>query len=249
MALTQEQYDQLPDFVKGDYEKFGDGYRTKGEGKAESLKSSLNELNGKFKSAESRIAEIEAAKAQEIESARAEALKQAKSAGDVDAAQQQYEQQMEDLRKRSQADIDKERERGDKYANMLKASKRESFMANLRSKLGIFEDCAEDFEDLVAPLVDFDPETGKKTFFERGGGATSLDEAGFIDSIKSRPAVMRLMKAQPTAEGGQAQGNNGSGGGASKRFDEYTGAELKEIRQKDPAKYDRLKNEFNATGA
>lgn len=42
------------------------------------------------------------------------------------------------------------------------------------------------------------------------------------------------------ASGGSAPGSN-SGGGATKKFEELTGAELSAIRQKDPAQYDRLK--------
>ena len=42
------------------------------------------------------------------------------------------------------------------------------------------------------------------------------------------------------SSGGSAPGSNNSGS-AVKKFDEYTGAELSEIRRKDPAQYDRLK--------
>lgn len=47
------------------------------------------------------------------------------------------------------------------------------------------------------------------------------------------------------ATGGQAPGNKSSGG-ATKKFNEYSGAELKELRASDPALYERLKTEFNS---
>ena len=244
MALTKEQYQELPEFVKSDYEPFGDGYRPKAEGKAEALKASLNDLDGKSKGFESQLSELRNQQEQAIRQARDEALKEALSKGQKDEAIKRFEEQMEDLRQRAESDKELLAKERDEAYGLLKAGKKEAFMANLYASLGIFEECREDFQDLVGNLVDFDPKTGKPTFFERGGGATSLDEKAFIEQLKSRPAVQRLMKAEPTAEGGHARGNNGSGGGASKRFNEYTGAELTQILKTDPSLYQRLKNEF-----
>ena len=45
------------------------------------------------------------------------------------------------------------------------------------------------------------------------------------------------------ASGGGANGSNGSGA-TLKKFNEYSGAELSEIRQRDPQLYDRMRTEF-----
>lgn len=48
------------------------------------------------------------------------------------------------------------------------------------------------------------------------------------------------------ASGGGANGAQG-GGGSNKKFDEYTSGELSQIRQTDPAEYERLKNQHYGT--
>ena len=47
------------------------------------------------------------------------------------------------------------------------------------------------------------------------------------------------------SSGGGATGSNSSGG-AVKKFEELTGAELLAIRQKDPAQYDRLNADYKS---
>lgn len=68
-------------------------------------------------------------------------------------------------------------------------------------------------------------------------GEKALKES--IAEWKATPAAAKFISAPNNSGGGAA----GGGGGASKKFNEYSGAELKALREKNPAEYDRLKNE------
>lgn len=81
--------------------------------------------------------------------------------------------------------------------------------------------------------------------------ANGKPSAATLDELKaefaSDPAFAPLIVGSKASGSGAAGAK--PGGGAVKRFNEYTGAELAAIRKSDPAKYDRLKSEFYGTGA
>lgn len=246
--LTQEQFEQLPDFVKGDYEKAGEVYIPVAEGKMRAMKGTLNDLDSKYKQANSRIEEIERGKAQEIESAKAEALKTARSKGDVEAIEKRYQEQMDDLQRRTGETVkqyeDRLKVRDDRYIT----TERKSVIGEVAKELKVFDDSGKLFSKMIQDRIDVDPETGKVTFLDENGGATSLDKAGFIAELAKDAAFDRLRQAN-VSTGGLANGNNSTGGGAAKKFTDYTGAELKALRASKPAEYERLLNEHKGTEA
>ena len=209
MALTKEQYEQLPEFVKSDYEQDGETYRHRSEGKLEALKGRMNDLDGKLKT-------IEDQKAAEIEQARADALEQARSKGDVSAIEKRYEEQMEDLKRRGSETQAQYEQRISQLETTIKSSARQGALADLRSKLKVFEDSAPVFDKIVGSMIDVDPATGKRVYLGDDGGATSLDDAGFYAQLDKDPAIARLREAQPSAEGGMANGSNSNRGGAAR---------------------------------
>lgn len=102
---TQEQYDQLPDFMQKDLQKVGDTYK---HGEAVVLKDSLNNLDSKYKGVESQLSEtkgqltqFQEQEAAKIEEAKKKALEDARTNGDVKAIEERYQQKMEDLEKRT----------------------------------------------------------------------------------------------------------------------------------------------------
>ena len=244
--LTQEQFEQLPDFIRGDYEKAGEVYRPVAEGKLSALKGSLNDLDSKYKQANSRIEEIERSKAQEIENAKAEALKTARSKGDVETIEKRYQEQMADLEKRNGETMKQFEERIAKMSGAIKTKERSLIVGDIAKELKVFDDSGKLFSKMIQDRIDVDPETGKITFLDENGGATSLDKAGFIAELAKDSAYDRLRQAN-VATGGNANGNNGTGGGAAKKFTDYTGAELKALRATRPAEYERLLNEHKGT--
>lgn len=212
--LTQEQFEQLPEFVRGDYEKAGEVYRPVAEGKLSALKGSLNDLDSKYKQANSRIEEIERSKAQEIENAKAEALKTARSKGDVEAIEKRYQEQMADLEKRNGETMKQFEERIAKMSGTIKTKERSLIVSDIAKELKVFDDSGKLFSKMIQDRIDVDPETGKVTFLDENGGATSLDKAGFIAELAKDSAYDRLRQAN-VATGGNANGNNGTGGGGA----------------------------------
>lgn len=81
--------------------------------------------------------------------------------------------------------------------------------------------------------------------------ANGKPSAATLDELKaefaSDPAFAPLIVGSKASGSGAAGAK--PGGGAVKRFNEYTGAELAAIRKSDPAKYERLKSEFYGNGA
>lgn len=235
--LSLEQYEQLPDFVKGDYEQNGDVYIPVAEGKLSVLKGKMNDLDSKYKTASSRIEEIERSKASEIEAARDEALKTAMSKGDVAAVQKRYEEQMADLEKRSGETLKQYQDRIDKMVGQIKTEKRTSVISELARELKIIEKSTKLFNKVMRDRIDVDAETGKITFLDENGGATSLDKAGFLAELAKDEAFDSMRQAESN-KGGLANGN--SGGGASKKPQDYTEQERVELFRKNPAEFHKL---------
>jgi len=211
--LTQEQFDQLPDFVKGDYEKAGEVYIPVAEGKMRAMKGTLNDLDSKYKQANSRIEEIERSKAQEIENAKAEALKTARSKGDVEAIEKRYQEQMADLEKRTKQQVESLTERLTKREQESKQDKRARILSELADSLGVHKKAFSLFEDKVMKKIDFDIDNNKPIFLDGAGGATSLDIKGFLSELE-KDESLDFIREKKLATGGLANGNNGGKGGA-----------------------------------
>lgn len=216
MALTQEQFDQLPDFVQGDYEKVGEGYQPKAEGKAAALKSSLNSLNEKLQNVTGDLDSFKAQQAEAIENAKKEALEQARTKGDVAEFEKRYQEQIADLESRLGSELESERAEKQKLLDLSKNSARNSLLAEARSKLKVFDESAKIFNQVVGAMIDIDPLTGKETFLSEDGSATSLDRAGFMAQLEKDPAFARMREASPPSEGGFARGSNGAASGPIK---------------------------------
>jgi len=74
-ALTVEQFEQLPEFAKGEYVETDKGYQHGGFVK---LKGSLDDLDTKYKTIESQLNSVNEAKQAEIEEAKKQAYEEAK---------------------------------------------------------------------------------------------------------------------------------------------------------------------------
>jgi hypothetical protein len=211
--LTVEQFEQLPEFVRGDYEKSGEVYIPVAEGKMRAMKGTLNDLDSKYKQANSRIEEIERTKAQEIESAKTEALKKARSNGDVEAIEKRYQEQMADLERRNGETLKQYEDRLKARDTRYIATERKSIIGAIAKELKVFDDSMKLFEKMIEDRISIDPETEKRVFLDEAGGATSLDVSGLIAELAKDPAFDRL-RNKPVATGGLVNGNNGNGGGA-----------------------------------
>lgn len=205
--LTQEQFDQVPEFLKTDYVKVGDVYQHNSVGKVSSLKKSLDDLDTKVKG-------IEATKAAEIEAARKDALEKARSKGDVEAIEKRYQEQMQDLEKRTGETLKQYEERIGKMSATAKKGGIDSIVAALSPMAT--KDGKAAFDRLIRQYVDYDPETGKNTFLNDDGSASSLDLEAFKKELPKNPLFAPLIAAEfTTTGGGNASGGAGNGGRAS----------------------------------
>ena len=244
--ITKEQFEQLPEFLKPEYEADGEEYQPRAEGKLNALKVRMDALDAKYQAAQQKITDGEAAQAAAIEAARAEALEQARSKGDVSAVEKRYQEQMADLERRTSEVTAALQAKLDTMANNTKTQGRAALVADVATQLRVFDDSRKQFSKLISDRIDIDPETGKAIFLNEDGGASSLDKAGFIAELAKDPSYNRLRQAEAN-QGGSAGGNNGSSsGGALKKWEQHTAAELAAIRKENPSEYDRLKNDRDA---
>lgn len=197
MPLTQEQFESLPDFVKGDYVQHEGAYVPSAELKVSSLKKSLDGLDGKLKAFEQQ----EALKLQEAEKA---ALEKLKKEGKVDEILADAERRIGETQKQYE-------ERLNRLVGQIKTEKRTSVVAELASELAT-ETGSKAFKRLVASRIDVDPETGKVTFLNDDGSASSLDLAGFKAELLKDDSFAPLLKGNVTTTGGgKANGSTGAG--------------------------------------
>lgn len=201
MPLTQEQFESLPEFVKSDYTQHEGAYVPVAELKVGKLKDSLNGLDSKLK-------EFEKNEQAKLEAARAEALEKLKKEGKVDEILADAERRIGETKAQYE-------ERLQRMTTAIKTEKRSALVADLASELAT-DSGSKAFKRLVADRIDVDPETGKVTFLNDDGSASSLDFAGFKAELLKDDSFAPLLKAGVvTKGGGNANGSTGAGGASS----------------------------------
>lgn len=220
--LTNEQFGQLPDFAKGDYEQVGDVYRHKAEGKASALKVSLDSLDAKSRGFEQRIREIEAKSEEDRTRAEQAALDKLKKDGKFDELVADYERRAGETKKQYE-------DRIEKMSSRIKAAGRATLVSSIASNLNVFDKSRTIFSKLISDRIEIDPETGKESFLNSDGSASSMTLDEFIAEISGDEAYDALRDANVN-RGGNANGDKGGKGGAQKvitraAFDAYSPAE------------------------
>lgn len=207
MALTKEQFSQLPEFAQADYEQAGDVYQPKAEGKASALKASLDALDGKFKTADTQLRELLSNSEEDRTKAENAALERLKKEGKIDEILADYERRSTETKTQYETRIAN-------LEGVLKTEKRDSLLNDIALELNVFDSSKKIFQKLLRDRIEIDAETGKPTFLDENGSATSLDKAGFIAELLKDSAYDPIRKAA-TNTGGRANGNNGSSGGSA----------------------------------
>lgn len=208
--LTQEQYEQLPEFARGDYTEVDGVYKHAGMLK---VKQTANALDAELKQVKSSNAELsermttfEQEQAKKIEQATAEALANAETSKDVEEIKRIHNEKMKDLEART-----KEQTRAEVLAEISQnqaIEKANTTASRLAKELAKDEDAQESlltlFEKVIKP-----GENGEVTFFNSDGTASSLDENGFKAEALKDKRYKWLVKAEPPTKGGGMA--NGSG--------------------------------------
>lgn len=189
----------------------------------ERMKAKLDELLAETKKAKE-------AKRQAEEVAEKERLEKAKGENDF---KQLYESAMSE---------------NEKLKSEIEGMKKQSVESRLNSEAaklasGLTKDTAkaEILAEKIRARLSFDGE-GFKVLDESGALTVSPVES-LVASVKDRYAF--LVDASGSTGGGASGASNGGAVKVgNKKFNEYTGAELSEIRRSDPQRYAQLKSEF-----
>lgn len=212
--LTQEQYEQLPDFVKGDYTEIDGVYKHAGMMK---VKGTLNELDSKLKARDNefsqlseKLSSIEQQQAEKIEQARKDALEQAKSKGDIAAIEQRYQEQMQDLEKRTAERVRQEVQQEYTLKEVQNKAKLElnEIVHALKPKDEFAKRLIEDHLRTRQKV-----EEGRIIYTNDDGSASTLDYKGLIGELQESPMFKPLSSYTPPASGGGLI--NGSKGGSA----------------------------------
>lgn len=199
--LNQEQFEALPDFIKADYQQDGEVYRHSAEFKAAKLKSSLDGLDSKLKETSGRLSEYEQKQSERQAEAERKALEKLKAEGKTDEI-------IADIERRNGETVKQYQERIERMANQIKTEKRSAVVSDL-AELATDKGRAA-FKKLIASRIDVDAETGKVTYLNDDGSASSLDLVGFKAELLKDDSLSPLLKGDVvTTGGGNAQGSTG----------------------------------------
>jgi len=178
------------------------GYQDKDSLELKQLAFNVKEEN---KTIKGRLTEFEKQQAEKLAEAERKAFEKLKAEGKTDEI-------IADLERRNGETVKQFQDRIERLTNSIKTEKRSAIVADLASELAT-DSGSKAFKRLVASRIDVDPETGKITFLNDDGGASSLDLAGFKAELLKDDSFAPLLKSGVvTKGGGNAQGSNGQGG-------------------------------------
>ena len=205
--LTQEQFEQVPDFLKEDYTEVDGVYKHAGMLK---VKQTANELDAKFKAKDTefnslsdRLTVFEQKEADAIKLKTDKQLEAAKSSGDVESVLKQHTEQMADLERRTS-----EKVRNETLAEVSKerATEKASSTAKEIAITLAITGAEEDLNLLVSRRVKAD-EQGNVIYLNADGSASSMDKAAFLDDIKQKHKWL-VKSEQAISGGGLSNGSN-----------------------------------------
>jgi regulator of replication initiation timing len=184
---------------------------------------------------EKKAVSQKAREAQEAaDKARLEAIEKG---GNVEDIQKAYEERLNKEREQMQGEF------GGKLSAFESAFKGQ-FVNGIVSEL--FESDAQDIaKTVVSQRIGVDTSGSEPVPIILGddGKPSALSLAEYKQNLTADAGLSRLLKgSQSRGAGPLNQGN--IGGGAAKKFEEMSGAELKELRDKSPEKYEALKNQY-----
>lgn len=216
LKFEVDSLDGLEEGVKSLYEQKGERFRLKVDGidDAKELKEALRKERDERKAAKDKLAEFEKAQ-QEGEAKRLEET-----------------QQFESLYKNTKGELEKKSLELDEFRRKIADKERSELATQLTGTLT--RDTAR-AELLKKEAMQFIQHTADGVVISGPDGTMTAEQLG-----KHLAQRYPFLVDGNQASGGDAPGSKHSGG-AVKKFDEYTGAELVEIRKKDPALYERLK--------
>lgn len=185
------------------------------------LKAKVEELLGESKSAKQKARELE------DEKTRAEEDRQ-REKGEFKSLYEREQKAKQEL--------------ADKFAEFQSKIQRQEISLEAQRLAGQLSKDRDRSELLAEKVAQLAKHTDNGVRFELGGVEVEHDKV--LAHLKSKYPF--LVDASGVTGGGAP--SNQPSGGAVKKFNEYTGAELSAIRKSDPTLYDRLKTDYYGTG-
>ena len=213
--LTQEQYEQVPEFLRGDYTEVDGVYKHAGMLK---VKQTANDLNSKLKAKDTEFASLsdrltvfEQKEADAIKAKTDKELESAKSTGDIDTVLKQHSEQMADLERRTAAKV-----KAETLAEVSKEQAEKDDASHSKEiAITLAVDGAQgDLNALISRRISHN-EQGERIYLNSDGSASTMDKLAFLEDIKQKHKWL-VKPAVTTTGGGLSNGNNGNGGSAAK---------------------------------
>lgn len=225
--LTQEQFEQLPDFLKDDYTEVEGVFKHAGFLK---VKQTADRLDARLKESEQEKRDAEAAKSAEITKGIEDALALAVEAGDTKAQLRLEREKLDDERKR----INEEIEGLNEIRGTMAGEVKKTIIDRLSLKAK--DEYIAAVKRMLKDYIEVDSKTRQVTFKNEDGSASSLTEATFYTEFLCKSEVFKsLLKADlPTHGGGQSNGSL-DGSASLKKPQEMNSKERAEFATRDPA--------------
>lgn len=217
MIIDDDKFNELPEWLKDQYEKTDDGYQSvdslklaKVKGTADNLDTELKGIKSQYEELNAKLTDAEQRKANEIKEAREKALEEATGKGEIDQVKELYAQKMADLEERS---LKRGREEAMKEFKSESLNKdAQNMRAKLAAELARDEDSQVAIEMLLNAMIK--PSDDGIEFYDTKGGALSINDVNVYknDVLKKSPFFKHLIKADHVVSGA----GNASGGAADK---------------------------------
>jgi hypothetical protein len=197
------------------YEEKGGKYRLKVEGidPADELKEALRKERDERKQAKDKLSEFEKAQA------------------DSEAKRLEEKQEYETLYKNTKGAFDKQSQEFEDFRRKLADKERGELATELANSLTRDTSRAELLKKEALAFIQHTSD---------GVVISGPDGTLTVDQLKNQLAGRYPFLVDGNQSSGGGATGSKSGSGAAKKFEEYSGAELSEIRKKDEALYDRL---------
>jgi len=246
-----ESLEDLPEALRGNFEAveidgkkgFQDKESLKAFRLSENLKNEKHALQNKLGEFETRLTESEKLKAIEVEKALKAGYDKALKDGNSEEAERIKREQIEFERNKAKLEARAEVEKEFKLRELQISAKND--LADIINELNAASPAHKKLlEREIMQRQQIDEETGKIIYLDAGGSATTLDKKGLIASLRDDEVVKLLIKPSHVVENGGLANGSGGGSATTKKFNEYTGAELVELRKNNPNEYERIKKQF-----
>ena len=234
---TQEQYDELPEFMKSDLVKDGDFYV---HSQVVSLKKSLNSLDSKMKdevgSLNEQLRERIEAEEKIAEQARKEAYEKAKAENNIDEIMRMENEKLQD----AQRLLDEQKEAFETEKQSLSASHKDNIASRLAKELATPAG-SKAFEQLIKHRLKVN-HLGQVDFLNDDGSASSLDEEQFKERLKGESIFSPLLSAGIVSSSPNLINGSNGGSATTKNPKDMNSAERLQLKKENPQLFRKIFN-------